>query len=172
MTLLIFHILISSLKDFFCKYFYYFWYISPSQPAVRACSHKDEPAVVALRRAGREDQHVDHTSCDRVIDIAHGHTLQCKEAIININKLIEMKQKNVDIIAGNVCTAEDTKFLIEAGVYSIKVNIGAGSICTTKIVSGCCVRQFTAVIDCANEEKKYYRRIRIFIFLIYHFIVV
>ena len=90
-----------------------------------------------------------------VIDIAHGHTLQCKEAIEKVRKIIKNKNKLVDIIAGNVCTAEGTRFLIEAGADAIKVNIGAGSICTTRIVSGCGVPQFTAVLDCANEAKKY-----------------
>lgn len=90
-----------------------------------------------------------------VIDIAHGHTLQCKEAIQNVRSLINSKKKKVDIIAGNVCTAEGTKFLIDAGADAIKVNIGAGSICTTRIISGCGVPQFTAVVDCSREAKKY-----------------
>ena len=87
------------------------------------------------------------------IDVAHGHTKQCKNAIINIKQLINGKP--VDIIAGNVCTAEGTKFLIDAGADGIKVNIGAGSICTTRIVSGCGVPQFTAVLNCAIEAKKH-----------------
>ncbi len=88
-----------------------------------------------------------------VIDVAHGHTKQCKNAIMNIKKLINDRQ--IDIIAGNVCTAEGTKFLIDAGADGIKVNIGAGSICTTRIVSGCGVPQFSAVLNCALEAKKH-----------------
>ena len=103
----------------------------------------------------RADKLIDSDVDVIVIDIAHGHTLQCKNAIKEIKDLIWRKDKKVDIIAGNVCTAEGTKFLIEAGADAIKVNIGAGSICTTRIVSGCGVPQFTAVLDCANEAKKY-----------------
>jgi IMP dehydrogenase len=89
--------------------------------------------------------------CDvLVLDIAHGHSVLVPKVIKEIKEI-----KNIDIIAGNVATAEGVKFLAEAGADGIKVNIGAGSICTTRIVTGCGVPQFTAVFDCANEAKKY-----------------
>jgi IMP dehydrogenase len=89
--------------------------------------------------------------CDfLVLDIAHGHSILVPKVIKNIKEI-----KNIDIIAGNVATAEGVKFLAEAGADGIKVNIGAGSICTTRIVTGCGVPQFTAVLECAQEAKKF-----------------
>jgi IMP dehydrogenase len=85
-----------------------------------------------------------------VIDIAHGHSILVPPAIQQIKKI-----KNIDIIAGNVATKEGVKFLAEAGADGIKVNIGAGSICTTRIVTGCGVPQFSAVLECCKEAKKY-----------------
>ena len=85
-----------------------------------------------------------------VIDIAHGHSVLVPPVIKNIKKI-----KNIDIIAGNVATREGVKFLAQAGADGIKVNIGAGSICTTRIVTGCGVPQFSAVIKCCEEAVKY-----------------
>ena len=89
--------------------------------------------------------------CDvLVLDIAHGHSVLVPPVIKKIKKL-----GKIDIIAGNVATAEGVKFLVDAGADGIKVNIGAGSICTTRIVTGCGVPQFTAVLECCQEAKKY-----------------
>lgn len=86
-----------------------------------------------------------------VIDTAHGHS---KGVIDQVRKVREM-YPNLDIIAGNVATAEATKALIEAGANIIKVGIGPGSICTTRVVAGVGVPQITAVHDCAVAAEEY-----------------
>ncbi|GAA0457668.1 IMP dehydrogenase [Alkalibacillus silvisoli] len=86
-----------------------------------------------------------------VIDTAHGHSQGVLETISQIRQ----KYPNVNIIAGNVATAEGTKALIDAGADVIKVGIGPGSICTTRVVAGVGVPQITAVYDCATEARKH-----------------
>ncbi|MBP6931292.1 MAG: IMP dehydrogenase [Candidatus Pacebacteria bacterium] len=82
-----------------------------------------------------------------VIDTAHGHS----KGVIDVIKHIKEKfGKKIDIVAGNVATASATKDLIKAGVDAVKVGIGPGSICTTRVIAGIGVPQFTAVIDCAR----------------------
>lgn len=86
-----------------------------------------------------------------VVDTAHGHSVGV------LNKVRELRQAfpDLDIIAGNVATPEATRDLIEAGANIIKVGIGPGSICTTRVIAGIGVPQVTAIYDCANEAKKY-----------------
>jgi IMP dehydrogenase len=81
-----------------------------------------------------------------VIDTAHGHSKAVSEAVIRAKKI----SNAVQIIAGNVATAEATRALIDAGADAVKVGIGPGSICTTRIVAGVGVPQLTAIEDCAN----------------------
>lgn len=85
-----------------------------------------------------------------VLDSAHGHSL-------NVLKTIELikKQVSVDLIVGNVVTKEATRDLINAGADGIKVGIGPGSICTTRIVAGVGMPQISAIMDCASEAKKH-----------------
>lgn len=85
-----------------------------------------------------------------VLDSAHGHSKGILETVKQIKK--ELK---VDIIAGNVATSEGTKALIEAGADGVKVGIGPGSICTTRIVAGIGVPQISAIDECAEVGKKY-----------------
>lgn len=85
-----------------------------------------------------------------VLDSAHGHS----KGIIDTVKAIKA-ELSVDVIAGNVATAEATEALIEAGVDAVKVGIGPGSICTTRIVAGVGVPQITAIEDCAKIGHKY-----------------
>lgn len=85
------------------------------------------------------------------IDTAHGHSF----GVIETVKKIKAKYPTLQIIAGNIATAEAVRDLIEAGVDSIKVGIGPGSICTTRVVSGIGVPQITAVYDCAIEAAKH-----------------
>lgn len=85
------------------------------------------------------------------VDTAHGHSKNVLTAIRNLKE----KYPNLQVIAGNVATAEATKDLIDAGVDAVKVGIGPGSICTTRVVTGIGVPQITAIIDCVNEAKKY-----------------
>lgn len=81
-----------------------------------------------------------------VVDTAHGHSAGVLEAVERIKRL----SNHVQVIAGNVATAEATKALIGAGADAIKVGIGPGSICTTRMVAGVGVPQLTAVMDCAR----------------------
>lgn len=81
-----------------------------------------------------------------VIDTAHGHSEGVAEAVIRAKTL----SNEVQIIAGNVATGEATKALIDAGADAVKVGIGPGSICTTRMVAGVGVPQLTAIMDCAR----------------------
>jgi IMP dehydrogenase len=84
-----------------------------------------------------------------VIDTAHGHSISVLEAVSRVKKL----SNRVQVIAGNVATAEATRALIDAGADAIKVGIGPGSICTTRIVAGVGVPQLTAIHDCAMAAR-------------------
>ncbi len=85
------------------------------------------------------------------VDTAHGHS---KKVIDQVNK-IKAKYPNIPLIAGNVATKMATKDLIEAGADVIKVGMGPGSICTTRVVAGIGVPQVTAILECAEEADKY-----------------
>jgi len=85
------------------------------------------------------------------LDSAHGHSSN----IINAVKTIKAAYPELQLIAGNVATAEATRDLIEAGADAVKVGIGPGSICTTRVVAGIGVPQVTAVYDCAQVAKEY-----------------
>jgi IMP dehydrogenase len=86
-----------------------------------------------------------------VVDTAHGHS----QNVINMVKEIKKRYPNQPLIAGNVATAEATVDLIKAGADSVKVGIGPGSICTTRVVAGVGVPQISAVIECSEAAKKY-----------------
>jgi len=86
-----------------------------------------------------------------VVDSAHGHSL----GVIETVKTIKAAYPHVDIMAGNVATGEATRELIEAGADSIKVGMGPGSICTTRIIAGIGVPQITAVYNCAQAARSY-----------------
>ncbi|MBR0410296.1 MAG: IMP dehydrogenase [Eubacterium sp.] len=86
-----------------------------------------------------------------VIDTAHGHSAN----VLKTFKLVKDKYPDLQVIAGNVATAEATKALIECGVDAVKVGIGPGSICTTRIVAGIGVPQMTAIMDCYEMARKY-----------------
>ena len=81
-----------------------------------------------------------------VIDTAHGHSQKVLDAV----KEMRRRFPDVDLIAGNVATAEATEDLIERGVDAVKVGIGAGSICTTRVIAGIGVPMITAMLDCAR----------------------
>ncbi len=86
-----------------------------------------------------------------VVDTAHGHSKGVLEAV----KRIKLNYPDLQVIAGNVATAEGTRDLIEAGADGVKIGIGPGSICTTRVVTGVGVPQITAIYDCAIEADKY-----------------
>ncbi len=84
-----------------------------------------------------------------VIDTAHGHSSRVIQAIRSVRE----KHPHVQLIAGNVATAEATEALIKEGVDAIKVGIGPGSICTTRVVTGAGVPQITAIVECVDAAK-------------------
>ncbi|WP_370295816.1 IMP dehydrogenase [Rossellomorea marisflavi] len=86
-----------------------------------------------------------------VIDTAHGHSA----GVLSIVSDIRHAYPTLNIVAGNVATAEGTRDLIEAGADVVKVGIGPGSICTTRVVAGVGVPQITAIYDCATEARKH-----------------
>ncbi len=86
-----------------------------------------------------------------VIDSAHGHSKNIFETL----KLIKSKYPDLQVIAGNVATGKATKDLIEAGADAVKVGIGPGSICTTRVVAGIGVPQVSAIMDCYEAAKEY-----------------
>src|SRR5213075_781768 len=85
-----------------------------------------------------------------VVDTAHGHSRHVLDAVNRIKRL----SNKVQVAAGNIATAEGAKALIDAGADAIKVGIGPGSICTTRIVAGVGVPQMTAIMDSVEEAKK------------------
>ncbi len=85
-----------------------------------------------------------------VVDTAHGHS----QGVIDAVRAIRKKYPDLDVVAGNIATAEAAKDLIKAGADCVKIGIGPGSICTTRVVSGAGVPQITAVMDCSREAEK------------------
>ena len=86
-----------------------------------------------------------------VLDSAHGHSAN----VIRCVKMIKDAYPDLQVVAGNVATGEATRALIEAGVDAVKVGIGPGSICTTRVVAGIGVPQISAVMDCYEVAKEY-----------------
>jgi IMP dehydrogenase len=85
-----------------------------------------------------------------VVDIAHGHS----DHVINMVHSLKQKFPTVPIIAGNVATAQGVKDLVEAGADAVKVGVGSGSICTTRIVTGFGVPQLSAIMECAEAGRE------------------
>lgn len=86
-----------------------------------------------------------------VVDTAHGHS----KGVIDLVKTLRTNYRDLDIIAGNVATGEACRALYEAGADVVKVGIGPGSICTTRVVAGVGVPQITAIYDCATVAREY-----------------
>ncbi len=85
-----------------------------------------------------------------VVDTAHGHS----KGVIDATRATKKEHPNVEVIAGNIATGEAAKALIDAGADAIKVGIGPGSICTTRVVAGVGVPQISAVVDCVKVADK------------------
>lgn len=93
-----------------------------------------------------------HAGVDVItLDTAHGHS----KGVLDAVKTIKEKYPELQIVAGNIATAEATRDLILSGADAVKVGIGPGSICTTRVVAGVGVPQLTAVMDCVEEASKY-----------------
>ncbi|MFY2826669.1 IMP dehydrogenase [Ruegeria sp. MALMAid1280] len=105
-------------------------------------------AATSVGDAGfeRSEQLVDSGADIIVVDTAHGHS----QGVLDAVKRVKTLSNEVQIIAGNVATGDATKALIDAGADAIKVGIGPGSICTTRMVAGVGVPQLTAIMDCAS----------------------
>jgi IMP dehydrogenase len=86
-----------------------------------------------------------------VVDTAHGHS----QGVLEVVAAIRRTHPHIDLIAGNVATAEATEALIDRGVDAVKVGIGAGSICTTRVIAGIGVPMITAVIECARAAARH-----------------
>ena len=86
-----------------------------------------------------------------VLDSAHGHSMN----VVNCLKMVKEKYPDLDVVAGNIATKDAAKALIEAGADAIKVGIGPGSICTTRVVAGIGVPQITAIMETASEARKH-----------------
>ncbi|OYU79295.1 MAG: IMP dehydrogenase [Flavobacterium sp. BFFFF1] len=84
-----------------------------------------------------------------IIDTAHGHT----EGVVNVLKLVKSKFPDIDVIVGNIATAEAARYLVDHGADGVKVGIGPGSICTTRVVAGVGFPQFSAVLEVAAAIK-------------------
>ena len=121
----------------------------PRQPVAELMT-RDNLATVGDKGYERSEALID-AECDLiVIDTAHGHNKDVAASVERIKKI----SNAVQIIAGNGATAEATKALIGAGADGVKVGIGPGSICTTRVVAGVGVPQLTAIFDAANEAAK------------------
>jgi len=86
-----------------------------------------------------------------VIDTAHGHSRRVLEAIVQIKKMFP----RIDVVAGNIATEEAAKAMVDRGVDAIKVGMGPGSICTTRVVTGAGVPQITAIEACYKVSREY-----------------
>ncbi len=107
-------------------------------------------AVGTARDLKREELLLEAEVDFLVVDTAHGHS----ENVLKKVKLLKKEFPDVDVVAGNVATAEATRDLIEAGADAVKVGIGGGSICTTRIIAGIGVPQLSAVLDCAEAARE------------------
>src|SRR5262249_51549604 len=86
-----------------------------------------------------------------VVDTAHGHS----RGVIDTVRAVKKKYPAIEVIAGNVAAAEGTLALIDAGADAVKVGIGPGSICTTRVVAGVGVPQITAIADCCRAAERH-----------------
>ena len=86
-----------------------------------------------------------------MVDTAHGHS----QAVLDTVKRIKKQHPDLELIAGNIATAEAAKDLLKVGVDAVKVGVGPGSICTTRIVSGAGMPQVSAIYECARAANKH-----------------
>ncbi|MFF4754200.1 GuaB1 family IMP dehydrogenase-related protein [Streptomyces sp. NPDC002514] len=101
--------------------------------------------------AGRSKQLLDAGVDTLVIDTAHGH----QQSMVNALKLVRDLGPKVPVVAGNIVSAEGVRDLIEAGADIVKVGVGPGAMCTTRMMTGVGRPQFSAVLECAAEARKY-----------------
>ncbi|MEI8066750.1 MAG: GuaB1 family IMP dehydrogenase-related protein [Actinomycetes bacterium] len=123
------------------------------KPALDASGKLRVAAAVGINGdvAGKAKTLIDAGADVLVVDTAHGHQNKMIEAL----KAIRTLNPSIPIVAGNVVTAEGTRALIEAGADIIKVGVGPGAMCTTRMQTGVGRPQFSAVLECSAEAKKY-----------------
>ncbi|MBL8791976.1 MAG: IMP dehydrogenase [Rhizobiales bacterium] len=109
-------------------------------------------AATGIGDAGREraERLIDAGVDVLIVDTAHGHSINVLKQVTLVKKM----SNKVQIIGGNVATAEAVKALIDSGADAVKVGIGPGSICTTRVVAGVGVPQFSAIVECAEEGAR------------------
>jgi IMP dehydrogenase len=107
-------------------------------------------AGVGAETEERVDRLIDANVDVVVVDTAHGHS----EGVIRTVRSIKKRYPNLELLAGNVATVEATREMIDEGVDGIKIGVGPGSICTTRVVAGIGVPQMTAIMDCAEEARR------------------
>ncbi|WP_330468619.1 GuaB1 family IMP dehydrogenase-related protein [Streptomyces longwoodensis] len=122
-------------------------------PAVDANGRLRVAAAVGINGdvAGKAKQLLDAGVDTLVIDTAHGH----QESMISAVRLVRALDPQVPIVAGNIVSAEGVKDLVDAGADIIKVGVGPGAMCTTRMMTGVGRPQFSAVLECAAEARKY-----------------
>ena len=123
---------------------------------VNVAKESSDPVIAASIGVGKTAREMARMLIDvgvqmLTIDVAHGHSIQ----MLEITEWVKKTFSNIEVIAGNVATPSAVKNLAEAGADAIKVGIGPGSMCTTRIITGCGVPQLTAVSMCALEANKY-----------------
>ncbi|MBV7695548.1 GuaB1 family IMP dehydrogenase-related protein [Streptomyces sp. TRM70350] len=123
------------------------------KPAVDAQGRLRTAAAVGINGdvAGKAKQLLDAGVDTLVIDTAHGH----QESMITAIKLVRALDPQVPIVAGNIVSAQGVRDLIEAGADIVKVGVGPGAMCTTRMMTGVGRPQFSAVLECAAEARKY-----------------
>ncbi|MBX9396054.1 GuaB1 family IMP dehydrogenase-related protein [Streptomyces sp. TRM72054] len=123
------------------------------KPAVDARGRLRIAAAVGINGdvAGKAKQLLDAGVDTLVIDTAHGH----QESMISAVKLVRALDPQVPIVAGNIVSAQGVRDLIEAGADIVKVGVGPGAMCTTRMMTGVGRPQFSAVLECAAEARKY-----------------
>jgi IMP dehydrogenase len=105
--------------------------------------------------AGKAEALLAHGVDVLVVDTAHGHQEKAIEALRAARQAADAAERRVPVVAGNVVTAEGTRDLIEAGADVIKVGVGPGAMCTTRMMTGVGRPQFSAVEECANEARSF-----------------
>ncbi len=127
------------------------------QPAVDADGRLMVGVAVGINGdpAARAKELVGHGVDVLVIDTAHGHQTRTLHAIESVRAVLP----DAKIVAGNVVTADGTRQLIEAGADVVKVGVGPGAMCTTRMMTGVGRPQFSAVLECADEARRLDRHI-------------
>lgn len=127
------------------------------QPAMNARGELLTAAAVGINGdvAGKAAALLEHGVDVLVVDTAHGHQEKAVEALQAVRSVVGSGRHEIPVVAGNVVTAAGTRELIEAGADVVKVGVGPGAMCTTRMMTGVGRPQFSAVEECANEARSF-----------------